>query len=152
MNPLRRALLDMDLAALRAIWASDAGHLPQALSDAETAATAHYARTVAASIPMRARAWSHRWLLDHGLPSGLPDELKPKAEQICPVVVEGVGIAVMAGSDLTRPIVGHVRDAMSVAVEECYADGDRDPAVVRQRMMDARRNTTRHLLGIGLST
>ena len=149
MNPMRRALEDLDLPALRAIWGNIAPHLPQPKDDAEALATAHYARTEARSIGFRARAWSHRWLTDRGLPSGLPDNLRAPAERAYPVVVKSVGVAVMAGSERTRPVAMLVRDAMSDAVSECYADGHcDDPDRIRARMGEAKAGALRSLLGL----
>jgi hypothetical protein len=73
-------------------------------SDAEALVTLHHARTQAESIALKLRAWSHRWLLEHGYPSGLPDHLKPSAERIYPRVVEGVGISVNFRSPILQPI------------------------------------------------
>ena len=98
----------------------------------------------------RLRAYSHAWLLGEGLPSGLPDELKPKAERMFPRVVEGVGIAVGGTSELGRAIAPLVRSAMSDAVRDVYADSkNRSPEVelVKSRMALARTYTVKKLLG-----
>jgi len=147
MNDLRRCLLDLDVAAIRALWAQQA-HLPQPATAAEALASLHYARTAAESIPLEARVYSHRWLLDHDLPSGLPDELRHRAERLYPVVHEGVAIVVMGTSPLTREVAPLIRSAMGDAVEECYADGRREPEIVRPRMLEARALVTRQLLGV----
>lgn len=147
MNDLRRCLLDLDIAGIKAAWAQHSPHLPQPKNDAEALVSLHHARTQAQSIPLRARAYSHRWLLDHGYPSGLPDGLRPKADRLYPVVVEAVGIAVLGTSPLSRAAAPMIRSAMSDAVAECYADGRREPEFVRARMMEARRKATRQLFG-----
>jgi hypothetical protein len=85
--------------------------------------------------------------LDHNLPSGLPDDLKPKVERLYPRIVEGVGIAVKATSDLLKPIIGNVRDAMSNAVAEAYADNKTDPTFVKNRIMEARSKVIKSLVG-----
>ena len=144
---MRTALLDMDLPMLRRIWAHVSPHLPQPRTDAETEIVAHRARTESRAMPMRARAYSHRWLEDRGYPSGLPDELRPKAERLYPKVVAAVGISVNARG-LMAPIVPHIRVAMEHAVEECFADGHRETEIVRPRMMAAKAKTVRQLLGI----
>src|ERR1700694_445738 len=89
-DDVRRALEECDTAAMRRLWARAMPHLPQPQTEFDTQATLHLARTAAESVRFRLRAWSHRWLLDHGLPSQLPDELKPRAEQLCPVVKTSV--------------------------------------------------------------
>jgi hypothetical protein len=130
------------------LWKFVSPHLPQPQSDHETLATIHYARTVANSFSLRLRAYSHAWLLDHGLRSGLPDELKPKAERMYPRIAEGVGIACRGTSEVGRAIAPLIQGAMSGAVMDIYAD-DRspDPARVRARMAEARRTTVRKLIG-----
>ena len=148
MNDVRRCLLELDVPGIRTAWAQRSPHLPQPTSDHEALICIHRARTQAGSIPFRLRAYSHRWLVERGLPSGLPDRMRPRAEQVVTQVVEGVGVAVIAGSSLTRPIVGMVRNAMSDAASECYADGQREPEIVRRRMLEARATTVRHLLGL----
>jgi hypothetical protein len=82
---MRSILQDLDVQAARLAWGEP--------DDAKTLVMLHMARTAAKSIPMGLRAYSHRWLVDHGLPSQLPDELKPKAERMYPQVVSAVGIA-----------------------------------------------------------
>ena len=148
MNDVRRCLMEIDIPGIRAAWAKARPHLPQPRDDHEALICIHRARTQATSIPFRLRAYSHRWLVERGLPSGLPDRQRPRAEQVVPKIVDGVGVAVIAGSSLTKPIVGMVRDAMSGAVMECYADGHREPEIVRPRMLEARATTVRQILGL----
>src|ERR1044072_6980895 len=93
-DALRRCLEECDVAGIRALWAQIPPGMPQPHTDAEALATIHRARTEANSIALRLRAYSHRWLEDRGLPSGLPDELRPRAERMYPRVVDGVGISV----------------------------------------------------------
>jgi hypothetical protein len=143
----RAALALGDLAYLRGIWRVVAPHLPQPESDADAEVVMHRARTEAATLPLNARAWSHRWLEERGLPSGLPDELRPKAERLRPPVVEGVGISVNCHSDHLRPAAIEVRKAMEIAVEEAFADGRTDPGFLTARMNEARRRAWKQLLG-----
>lgn len=134
---LRSSLIELDLVRLRRLWAHVSPHLPQPQSDREALISAHMARTQASSVPLRFRAWSHRWLLDNGYPSGLPDWLKPKAERMYPKIADAVGIAVSVPS--SRLELGQaIRGAMEDVVENHYADGVRDPVVIKPRMMEAR--------------
>jgi hypothetical protein len=124
------------------MWESIAPHLPQPRNDAEVLTSIHCARTYAQSIAFRLRAYSHAWLVERGLPSGLPDYLRPSAERMYPRVVDAVGIAV--GAPPHRRELGlAVRHAMSDAVEDCYADGNKDPAFVKARMFEARLKVMR---------
>lgn len=146
-DEFRRCLEQVDVAGIRALWAHVSPHLPQPQTDDEARVTIHHARTQAQSLPIKARAYSHAWLTERGLPSGLPDELKPAAERLYPRVADAVGISVNTKSELLRPIVEPVRGAMSDAVLEAYADGRTDPAFVRARMHEARTRTISRLLG-----
>jgi hypothetical protein len=94
-------------------------------------------------VPFKLRAWSHHWLMDHGLPSGLPDHLRPKADQIHPRIVEAVGVSVKALSEASIPLAKAIERAMSDAVAEAYADGKRDPGFVKARMEEARYKVMR---------
>lgn len=139
-----------DAAALRRAWRQVAPHLPQPTTDAEAEIIMHHARTQARSVPMRARAWSHRWLLERGLPSGLPDILRPRAERLYPRVVEAVGISSM----LVTPVTGPLRAVMTEQVEDAYATHRilRLPAseradIVRGRMREARAKERKRLMG-----
>jgi hypothetical protein len=143
---MRRCLMDCDVAQMRRLDQHLVPHLTE-LSDAEVLITIHLARTSSVHIPFKLRAWSHRWLLDNGYPSKLPDHLKPKAERIYPHVVDGVGISVNSSNELLKPVVGTVRDAMGDAVLECYADNRKEPTFVKARMLEAKDRTIRSLLG-----
>lgn len=147
-DDFRRCLEEGDVKAARRLWKILQPNLPQPESDFEVEATLHHARTQASSVRFRLRAWSHRWLVDHGLPSGLPDEMKPVADRLYPRIVEGVGVAVLALSEDTRPLAELVEKSMSDAVAECYADSPHpDPVFVKARMTEARRTTLKKLLG-----
>jgi hypothetical protein len=135
----RRALEECDIATIRKLWAHVAPGMPQPATDFEALAALHHARTQAASIALKQRAWSHRWLLDHDLPSGLPDPLKPRAERLYPQVVSAVGISVnVYRSKRVAERVGEIRQAMSDAVAGAYADHNTEPGFVKARMMEAR--------------
>src|SRR6476620_6475738 len=95
---MRQCLEEANAPAVRKLWAEMCPHLPQPESDFEALACLHRARTEARSMPLNLRAYSHRWLLDRGFPSGLPDHLKPKADRLYPQVVSAVGIAVTVRS------------------------------------------------------
>jgi hypothetical protein len=141
----RQALEAGDIAALRGLWATAAPHLPQPASDAQAEIVMHRARTETASITMRARAYSHRWLTERQLPSGLPDALRPKAERLFPIISEGVGIAVKARSPLFRSAAAEIQQAMSDAVADAYAAKRTDPAFLAERMREARDRTAKAL-------
>lgn len=143
----RRCLEQLDVAGVRALWRHMSPHLAQPKTDAEALFTLHHARTQTESIAIKLRAWSHRWLLDNGYPSGLPDHLKPSAERIYPRVVESVGISVNFLSPVLKPIGKLVRGAMENAVLDAYAEKRTEPEFLRARMAEARQTAIRKLVG-----
>lgn len=147
-SEFRRCLEELDVKGVQAIWAVVSSHLPQPKTEEETLITMHITRTQTESIALKKRAYSHRWLLDHGYPSLLPDKLKSKAERYYPKVVDGVGICIKTNSDLMRPIVPFVRKAMEDSVLESYEDKVVDPVLIKLQMMNARKKTIKSLLGI----
>ena len=144
---MRQCLMEMDVNGVRQLWHLIAPGLPQPKDDYEAIATMHYARTVM-KLPQRARFYSHRWLLDHNMMSGLPDELRSKAEQMDSKIVSAVGIAMRSESDLIKPAVPIIRGAMENAVLEAYADGKEDDIpFVKQRMAEAKTTAMKKLFG-----
>lgn len=143
-----RQLLEAgDVDALRAAWAQVMPGLPQPESREHAEVAMHHARTQTLSLHIRHRAYSHRWLTERSLPSGLPDELKPLAERMYPAVVSAVGISVNARSEFMRPAMVEVQTALEHAVEDCYADNKTEPEYVRARMTEVRGRTMRQLFG-----
>lgn len=139
----RQILIDADAAKARSAWSSIAPHLPQPKDDVEALACLHIARTAAQTIPPRLRYYSHRWLLEHGYPSQLPDRLRAPAERMYPKKVDAVMVAVRSQfPEVKEAITG----AMNDAVADCYANGDRDPLIVKPQMMAARARERRGLV------
>lgn len=143
----RRCLSECDIVAIRKLSSYVFPDAPQPLNDQEALATIHYARTQSVWLDLRSRAYSHSWLLDHDLPSALPDELKPRAERMYPRVVEGVGIAVKVSSDWLRPVAKIIHKAMTNAVMEAYTDRRTESWFIKTRIMEARSNAVKTLLG-----
>src|SRR5215831_15972324 len=136
---MRRALEEHDLVTCCKLWERVAPNLPQPKSEHEARIIMHYACTQTTNVRLRSRAYSHRWLIDNGYPSGLPDELKPRAERMFPKIMDAVGIACGTASEVMRPLVPYVRGAMEHVVLDHYADGVKDPKIIKPRMLEARR-------------
>lgn len=132
-----RCLVDLDVDSIRNLWHQVAPGLPQPRNDDEVLFCLHHARTQAESVTDSLRCYSHAWLTERALPSGLPDRLKAKADRLYPRVVEAVGIAVKSLSGETERARA-IEQAMSNAAAECYADGVRDAEVIKARMHAAR--------------
>ena len=140
---MMRCLEECDVVAIRKLWRHIALYLHQPATDHEAEATIHRARTEMPSMRFRLRAYSHRWLVDNGYPSALPDELRPRAERIYPSIVEGVGIAVKTSSPIKKIIL----EAMSVSVLDAYTEKIVNPIFVKERIMAAREKTIKKLFG-----
>jgi hypothetical protein len=143
-DDFRAALEAGDVRLCKKMWAAFNPHLPQP-EDPEAAM--HMARTVAETVSFKARAYSHCWLTERGLPSQLPDRLKPSAERLYPRPVEAVGISVNCRNPWLKPAMVEVREAMEAIVSDCYANGDTNPLIVKPRMQEARERTMRQLFG-----
>ncbi len=133
-SAFRQCLDEMDIDGMMKL-ARLVGQEP--MSREQTWAGMHYARTQSDSISFAKRARSHAWLKERDLPSGLPDELKQQAEREYPRVVEAVGVSVRQLGNVTTPLTEAIERAMSDAVAECYADGERRPEIVKARMLAA---------------
>jgi hypothetical protein len=143
---MRRALEEHDVITCCKLWEYVAPNMPQPTTDAEAFFIMHHACTQAENVSLRSRAYSHRWLLDHGYSSGLPDELKPKAERMYPKIVDAIGIACGSTSEAMRPLMPHVQGAMENVVLEHYADGIKDPKIIKPRMLEARKKVIKKLM------
>src|SRR3954464_6373047 len=125
----------VDVEGMRRLWAKIAPQMPTH-DDAGMIAAIHLARTKSEFIRFRLRAYSHAWLIDHGYPSLLPDELRPKAQRMYPVTSHAVGIAVTSKYEEVKITVTR---AMSDAVLEAESAGRlTDDLFVKRRMMEAR--------------
>lgn len=144
-DEVRRCLIELDIEGMVRAWGRIWPGMPVPTTRGEVLVALHLARTVSITVPLRLRAYSHRWLIDQNYPSQLPDHLKPRAEKLYPKAEAAVGISVSS----KYPAVKYaVQTAMEQAVLEAYADGHSDePEKVRQRMLEARRKEQR---GLGL--
>lgn len=136
---MRECLERMDVAVFRKLTAVVAPQMKHSKTDQDARIVMHMARTQMPNMPLKHRAYSHRWLCDNGFPSQLPDELKPRAEQMYPKVVEAVGTAC---KDQGAGIAPFIEQAMSDRVKDIYAT-DRanfspDPLGVRRSILEVR--------------
>lgn len=135
-----------DVAGLRKAWKHFAPNMPQPKTFEAAEIVLHHARTQAQSVTLGARAYSHKWLTERGLPSGLPDHLKPSAERLYPRIVLAVGIATRDKLDEAGL---EIRRAQELAVLEAEADGKlADAPYVKGRMLLARHKAQRQLYGV----
>lgn len=142
-----RCLVELDVVGIRKLWAHTNPGLPQPKNDEQTLITLHMARTSTNSLALRLRAYSHSWLTERGFPSGLPDELKPKAERMYPRVVNAVGVSVNFTAKELKPAAALIEKSMSESVLGLYADGEQRPDVVRKIMMEVGIKERKKLLG-----
>lgn len=136
---MRRCLIDCDVVQVRKLWQHIAPHLPQPETDKDALVSLHYARTLARFVPFRLRAYSHCWLTDQALPSGLPDHMRPRAQRLYPRIVGAVGTASHAGPGLKTAFNRAIEGVMRDAVLEAYADGhSQQPEIVKARILEKR--------------
>src|SRR4051812_9282965 len=93
VTEFRNLLEGGDVDALMRAHAKLFPHLPPPPDRATAEATMHLARTQVPFVRLKYRLYSHQWLTERMLPSGLPDQLKPIAERLYPIVKSAVGIA-----------------------------------------------------------
>jgi hypothetical protein len=135
---MRRCLIECDVVQMRRLDQHLMPHLA-ALSDDDVLTTIHIARTCADFLSVQARAYSHRWLLDRGLPSELPDRLRPRAERMYPRVVDAVGVASHSGPGRKSAFNQAIQQVMVDAAAEAYADGHgSEPQIVKARILEKR--------------
>ena len=144
---MRRCLIALDVKAIRALWKHVAPEMPQPESDEEALVTMHMSRTSAEFLPLKLRAYSHAFLRDNGLPSQLPDHLRPSAEQLCPRIVDAVGYAPKFRSPLLKPLKPLIVKAVGDAIEDCYAENRTDPVFVTRQMHEAKEKVIKQLMG-----
>lgn len=135
MNAVAQALAALDVGWFRRAWSTLFPAFPPPASDAETLQTIHFARTQAASLPLAKRIYSHAWLEDRGLPSGLPDELRPERPErrialAVGVIVQPLRLAPADAKDLER--------VMAQAGGEAIEAGITDPREISRAMWAAR--------------
>lgn len=148
-SAFRECLNNLDVEGIRKLWQHIQPNMPQPKTDEEALFALHHARTQTNSISARKRAYSHHWLRERKLPSGLPDNMKQSAERLYPIVVKAVGIAAGSNSPFLRPVIHLVREAMEDAVKEAVEDGKLDDAeYVTKRMQEAKVKAFDKLLGI----
>jgi hypothetical protein len=144
---LRNLLEAGDVEGCRRYWHKHSPNMPQPETYEKAEIVMHRARTETRSLPNRIRFYSHRWLEERAIASGLPDMLRPSAERMYPKIVEGVGISVNFRNGWMQPAANEIRGAMEDAVNDAYAEGRTDPEFVRQQMNRAKARRMRALFG-----
>lgn len=134
----RLALEELDIALIRKLWAHVMPHLPQPQTNEEALTCAHIARTASQSLDFKYKAYSHSWLRERGLPSQLPDSLRPRAERLYPTTIPAVGIAVRYRAPTSLLIRG--------AMEEAVLDaGVKDASLTKRAILSARTRMRKYL-------
>lgn len=149
-SAFRRCLVELDVNGMRKLHAHVSPHLPSPGDDRLVLATMHRARTQLRTMALKDRAYSHRWLLDHGYPSGLPDELKPRAERLYPRVVAATGFSANFGPKLLKPLKHPVEHAVGEVILDAYGTDKVDKidhAKLRGAMLEKKDETVRKLVG-----
>lgn len=142
-----RCLNELDVKVARKLWLHVFPGLPVPKTDKDMLATLHLARTTSPLADQMKRYYSHRWLLDNGLISMLPDPLRPVAERVYPTKTPpSVGIA-LAGSTWFKPAIPLIRGVMEKSVLETMGDDVSDPVVIKSRFLEAGEKEKTKLFG-----
>jgi hypothetical protein len=146
---MQRCILELDAVAVQKLWRHIAPHMSQPQSDEEALAGLHMARTGLAAAPFPARAYSHSWLMERGLPSQLPDRLKPRAERLYPWIVTAAAFSINFRSKFLRPIESLVTGAISKRMCELWAEHKKAPdaQLVLKEICDTKNATIKKLVG-----
>jgi hypothetical protein len=143
-----QALCDSDVGLLCRIWKDQFPDMPQPANLGEAEIQMRMTQTKVFNVPFKVRAYAHRWLTERGLPSQLPDHLKPKAERAFPIIKTSVGIAFSFSEPLMAPAFSEISLSMENAVLEAYNGKDvADQEFVKVRMEAAKQKTMRQLFG-----
>ena len=129
---MHEALADMDVGRCMDLWRAAFPNMPCPETIAEAEIAMHMARTATESLPKRARVWSFQWLEERGLPSHLPDEMKPDR----PEIATGVGIAVRSLSHDPDRVAraSALQEKLAGAVEDAFLSGVRDAPRLKSMM------------------
>lgn len=119
--------------------------------EAEATIQMHIARTMQGWMTVSERAYSHFWLEEKGLPSFLPDELLPRAEQYRPDRMSAVGIACSTGKEWLKPALTIIRGAMSKTVDDHQELIEGNPSLLRDKIQYARSDEFKRLFGVPTS-
>lgn len=140
-----QALIDGDVRRLKRMWSRVGAHLPQ---DGDDEVCMHIARTATERIPLKLRAYSHRWLGERGYPSRLPDRLKPSAERMYPQIASAAGFAWNSSSSILAPAKPYVEKAVGDRVSDIFANGDGGKTeLVKSEMIATKNRTLKSLFG-----
>jgi len=137
----RAALYDGDIGRTRHLWAQVSPNMPQPENHDEAEVIMHQARTAADSVPMQKRIYSHAWLAERGLPSQLPDGMKPPRERKGPPVIFSaalIGVGTLSSNTSRREEAKAMERAMADAVGDMITSGITDRERIAKRMWEAR--------------
>ena len=140
-SAFRAALYDGDVSRTRHLWAQVSPEMPQPQTDDEAEVIMHQARTAADSVPMQKRIYSHAFLAERGLPSQLPDGMKPPRERRGPPVIFPaalISVGSLSRSADRREEAKAMERAMADAVGDMIVSGITDKARIAKRMWEAR--------------
>lgn len=129
------------------IWRHVSPHLPQPQNGRDALTILHTARTAAESMPKAMRYYSHRWLLDWGLESQLPDYMRPSAERMYPEHTKAVGVSVNTSMEEFRPAAEFIQGAINYAILDAFEDKKTDSATVTKRMLEAKNKAKKQIFG-----
>jgi len=130
---------EIDVKRAMGIWKSERPNAAQPENEYQATMMLHYARARMPSMPEQLRFYSHSWLINNGFPSELPDELKPKAQRMYPILAGAVGVSSGSLGGRKSAFNYAIDKVMSDAVLETHADGYKlDSPIVKHRILEMR--------------
>lgn len=140
VGAFRRALENGDVTECRKLWHLFHPYLPQAESYEMAEIDLHIARTAAKSVSLHKRLYSHEFLFERGLPSQLPDELRPKMQRRGKsVIFRAVGVAV-GSVGAFKEDAKELERVMGEAGGEMLSRGITDPVRISAYMWEKRED------------
>lgn len=147
----QRALRERDVPLLRRASAALFPEFPLPESEEEAIAQMHIARTMQSWMTLEERAYSHHWLVDRGLPTMLPPELRPGADRYRPEISKSVGVSHATGKEWLKDASPLIVQAMTRTVENNQDLIDKDPELLKDKILYARSDEFRRLFGVSTS-
>ena len=137
----REALGSGDVRRTWQLWAAISPDMPQPENYDEAEVVMHQARTASESMALEKRIYSHAFLDERGLPSHLPDEMKPKRERKGPPVIFSAAlicVGTLSSNSDRREEAKAMERAMEDAVGDMIMSGVTDRKRIAKRMWEAR--------------
>ena len=144
-SELRSALDSGDPMEVTKIYDLTYPKMPKLADRHEAEVVMHKARTGCRVLKLEKRLYSHAWLMERGIKSDLPDDLRPPSQQVRPVIFSAVGVAVNSLSHRSDRVeeAKAIEKVMARAAGDMIRAGITDGKRISARMWEAREQFIR---------